>query len=60
MIVDITRGKNTQDLIRYVYGPGGANEHTQPRLVASWDRLPRPTPPAPKTFKAPGISSSQR
>ncbi|MCX4588132.1 mobilization protein [Streptomyces sp. NBC_01481] len=37
MIADITRGKNTHDLIRYVYGPGLANEHTDPHLVASWN-----------------------
>lgn len=37
MIAKITRGKNTASLIGYLYGPGRANEHTDPHLVASWD-----------------------
>ncbi|MFF9508126.1 relaxase/mobilization nuclease domain-containing protein [Streptomyces sp. NPDC014724] len=30
-------GANTQGVLRYLYGPGRANEHTDPHLVASWD-----------------------
>lgn len=37
MIAKITSGKNTTRLITYLYGPGKANEHTDPHLVASWD-----------------------
>ena len=37
MIAKISSGKNTAGLIRYLYGPGRANEHTDPHLVASWD-----------------------
>ncbi|TJZ56999.1 mobilization protein [Streptomyces piniterrae] len=36
MIADITHAKNTHDLITHFYGPGLANEHTDPHLVASW------------------------
>ncbi|MGG7575958.1 mobilization protein [Streptomyces sirii] len=38
MIADITHGKNARDLLTYFYGPGLANEHTDPHLVASWNR----------------------
>ncbi|WP_206507817.1 relaxase/mobilization nuclease domain-containing protein [Streptomyces chrestomyceticus] len=37
MIAKISSGKDTAGLIRYLYGPGRANEHTAPHLVASWD-----------------------
>lgn len=37
MIAKITSGRNTGKLIGYLYGPGRANEHTDPHLVASWD-----------------------
>ncbi|MFJ6464693.1 relaxase/mobilization nuclease domain-containing protein [Streptomyces sp. NPDC091387] len=37
MIAKISSGKSTAGLIRYLYGPGRANEHTDPHLVASWD-----------------------
>ncbi|MFI0734987.1 relaxase/mobilization nuclease domain-containing protein [Streptomyces sp. NPDC021225] len=36
MIAKITSGRNTGKLISYLYGPGRANEHTDPHLVASW------------------------
>jgi len=35
VIPNITRGGNMADLLRYLYGPGKANEHTRPHLVAS-------------------------
>ncbi|MEV8103232.1 mobilization protein [Streptomyces sp. NPDC088135] len=37
MIAKISSGKSTAGLIRYLYSPGRANEHTDPHLVASWD-----------------------
>ncbi|MFI9630426.1 mobilization protein [Streptomyces sp. NPDC052042] len=37
MIAKISSGKSTAGLIRYLYEPGRANEHTDPHLVASWD-----------------------
>ncbi|WP_246097477.1 relaxase/mobilization nuclease domain-containing protein [Streptomyces botrytidirepellens] len=37
MIAKISSGKDTAGLIRYLYGPGRANEHNDPHLVASWD-----------------------
>ncbi|CAL9577887.1 hypothetical protein SUDANB95_04933 [Actinosynnema sp. ALI-1.44] len=30
-------GKDTYGLLRYLFGPGKSNEHTDPHLVASWD-----------------------
>jgi hypothetical protein len=36
MIGKVTRGSNIGGLLRYLYGPGKANEHTNPHLVASW------------------------
>lgn len=36
MIADCGRGSNVGGLLRYLYGRGEANEHTAPRLVASW------------------------
>lgn len=31
------RGADTTGLLRYLFGPGRANEHTNPHLVAAWD-----------------------
>jgi len=31
------RGRGVAGLVRYLYGPGKANEHVDPRLVAAWD-----------------------
>lgn len=36
MIGKVTRGKNVGGLLRYLFGPGRTNEHTDPHLVASW------------------------
>jgi hypothetical protein len=36
VIGKVTRGKSIGGLLRYLFGPGQANEHTSPRLVASW------------------------
>ncbi|MDX3656261.1 hypothetical protein PV646_02975 [Streptomyces sp. ID05-26A] len=30
-------GKDTYGLLRYLFGPGKSNEHTNPHLIASWD-----------------------
>lgn len=38
MITNIGKaGANTHGVLRYLYGSGRANEHTDPHLVASWD-----------------------
>ncbi|WP_110671076.1 relaxase/mobilization nuclease domain-containing protein [Streptomyces tateyamensis] len=37
MISKAVRGKDTLGALRYLFGPGKANEHTDPHLVASWD-----------------------
>jgi hypothetical protein len=31
------RGRNTYGLLGYLFGPGRANEHVDPHLVAAWD-----------------------
>lgn len=43
MIGKVTRGKDIGGLLRYLYGPGKTNEHTNPHLVASWRGDDRPT-----------------
>ena len=42
MIGKVTRGGDVGGLLRYLYGPGRANEHTNPHLVASWRGDARP------------------
>ncbi|MBW5481139.1 relaxase/mobilization nuclease domain-containing protein [Streptomyces bambusae] len=37
MIAKIGSGADTRGVLRYLYGPGRANEHIDPHLVASWD-----------------------
>ncbi|MEU3408537.1 relaxase/mobilization nuclease domain-containing protein [Streptomyces sp. NPDC006670] len=37
MIAKIGSGADTRGVLRYLYGPGRANEHTDPHMVASWD-----------------------
>ncbi|MFI2204682.1 relaxase/mobilization nuclease domain-containing protein [Streptomyces sp. NPDC020192] len=32
-------GDDTYGLLKYLYGPGNAEEHIDPHLVAAWDRL---------------------
>ncbi len=34
------RGKHVSGLVRYLYGPGKSEEHTNPRMIASWDGAP--------------------
>ena len=36
MIAKALRGTNASGLLRYLYGPGRANEHTDPHLVAGF------------------------
>jgi hypothetical protein len=36
VIGKVTRGANASGLLRYLYGPGRANEHTDPHLVAGF------------------------
>ena len=37
MIGKVTRGSDVGGLLRYLFGPGRANEHTDPHVVAAWD-----------------------
>ncbi|WP_329468694.1 relaxase/mobilization nuclease domain-containing protein [Streptomyces sp. NBC_01431] len=37
MMPNITRGTDTAGLVRYLFGPGRANEHTDPRIVAAYE-----------------------
>lgn len=37
MIGKVVRGSDVGGLLRYLWGPGRANEHTDPHLVAGWD-----------------------
>ncbi|MFF3976588.1 mobilization protein [Streptomyces sp. NPDC001828] len=46
------RGKRTIGLLYYLYGPGKAEEHVDPHLVASWDHCaPDPGRDAEVTYK---------
>jgi hypothetical protein len=41
VIDKIRKGRDTTGLLRYLYGPGKSDEHTDPHLVAAWrDDLP--------------------
>ena len=40
MIAKVMRGQDVGGLLRYLFGPGRANEHTDPHVVASWDDHP--------------------
>ena len=40
MISRVYRGAGTYGLVKYLFGMGRRNEHTDPRLVASWDGDP--------------------
>lgn len=37
MIGKVIRGNDVGGLLRYLFGPGRANEHTNPHVVAAWD-----------------------
>jgi hypothetical protein len=38
MVPDVSTGSDTGGLLRYLYGPGRRDEHTDPHIVAAWDR----------------------
>ncbi len=40
------RGSDVSGLLRYLYGPGRANEHVDPHLVAAWDEPAHDIEPA--------------
>ena len=40
MIAKISRGWGMGRLMRYLMGPGHANEHTNQRVIATWDGAP--------------------
>jgi hypothetical protein len=40
MIGKVGRGRDVAGLLRYLFGRGRANEHTDPHLLASWDGAP--------------------
>ena len=46
MIRRVFRGHNPYGLLRYLYGEGRRNEHTEPHLIASWDGDPARLEPA--------------
>ena len=52
MIARIVRGQFVTGLLRYLYGPGRREEHTDPHLVASWDGHPEAL--EPETGPTPG------
>ncbi len=37
MIGKVSRGQGVSGLLRYLFGPGRHNEHTDPHVVAGWD-----------------------
>lgn len=46
MIGKVTRGSRVGSLLRYLFGPGRSNEHTDPHLVASFDGSPEQIQPS--------------
>ena len=47
MIAKVVRGWRPAGVLRYLFGPGHAEEHRDPRVVASWDGEPRLHQPLP-------------
>lgn len=45
MIGKVLRGQQAGGLVRYLFGPGRANEHDNPRVVAGWDTPEALAPP---------------
>ncbi|GII96355.1 relaxase/mobilization nuclease domain-containing protein [Sinosporangium siamense] len=45
MIGKVLRGAKVSGLLRYLYGPGRANEHIDPRVVAGWREPAEVEPP---------------
>jgi len=54
VIGKVLRGSDAAGLLRYLYGPGRANEHLRPRLVAGWDD-PRLLEPAVRADGRPDL-----
>ena len=54
MIGKVVRGSNAGGLLRYLYGPGRANEHTDPHLVAGFGD-PRELEPDRRADGAPDL-----
>lgn len=46
MIGKVGKGNRVGGLLHYLFGPGRANEHTDPHLIASWDASPAALEPA--------------
>lgn len=51
MITKVQRGRGVRNLLAYLYGPGKANEHTNPHIVAGF---------APTTMLEPAVGASGR
>ena len=47
MIAKVSRGSNVGGLLRYLMGPGQYNQHTDPRVIATWDGAPELHQPPP-------------
>ena len=57
MIGKVIRGANVRRLLYYLYGPGKANEHTDPRLVAGFGD-PAELEPRPSRRRAAGLPAA--
>jgi hypothetical protein len=44
MVPDVSTGSHTAGLLRYLFGPGRRDEHTDPHIVAAWDTTGAPDP----------------
>ncbi|CAM5393321.1 relaxase/mobilization nuclease domain-containing protein [Streptomyces tanashiensis] len=44
MVPDVSTGSDTRGLIVYLFGPGRRDEHTDPHIVAAWDKAGAPDP----------------
>ena len=49
VIAKISRGWSAGNLLRYLMGPGRANEHVDQRVIATWDGAPELHQPQPNT-----------
>jgi hypothetical protein len=49
VIAKISRGWSAGNLLRYLMGPGRANEHVDQRVIATWDGVPELHQPQPNT-----------
>ncbi|MFI2234858.1 relaxase/mobilization nuclease domain-containing protein [Streptomyces chrestomyceticus] len=44
MVPDVSTGSDTRGLIKYLFGKGRREEHTDPHIVAAWDMAGAPDP----------------